>query len=452
MTETVVRRVAIVGGGLVGMLAAIYFANRGWQVTVFEFRKDSRQLEDTALLSNRSINLALSVRGLNALKKPGLGLHEQVLGSVIPMKGRMLHLDKGRLVSHPYGVFGECINSIDRAQLLKLLLDTAEELANVKILFEHQLKYCDFDSGVLVFENHSNGSEVSQTTDLIIGADGAYSTVRSQLMRPVRMNFQQEYIPHAYCELNIPPVTDADGRSKFAMDPNHLHIWPRHSFMMIALPNTNKSFTCTLFMPFEEFEAIKTENDLMSFFQKHFPDSIPLMGAQNLKEEYFRNPKGPMMSIKCTPYNYKERAIIIGDAAHCMVPFYGQGMNCGFEDVFLLNDFLDKFNVDDTKDTNEFRESLDRALNAYTERRHTDAAAICDLAMRNYIEMRSDVVKPLYIIRKRIEGALHAIFPKHFIPLYTMVSFSNIRYSEAVYRWKRQGLWLSIAAAAGDGS
>ncbi|RIA98561.1 hypothetical protein C1645_685754 [Glomus cerebriforme] len=434
------RHVAIVGGGLVGILAVLYFAKRGWAVSLFELREDLRVQGNKKNILHRSINLALSARGLSALKNATHGLDEKVLEFAIPMKGRMIHSGEGKLKSQPYGVFGECIYSVEREILLELLLNTAAKFMNVKMYFQHQLKRCDFDIGKLEFENKKTGKQVEYSADLIIGADGAFSTVRTQIMRTVRMDYSQEYISHAYLELIVPPKVNDNGEEEFAMDPNHLHIWPLHSFMMIALPNRNKSFTCTLFMPFEKFDAIKTEDDLMEFFKKYFPDSIPLLGEDRLKKEYFRNPKGSLMSVKCKPYHYKDRAIIIGDAAHSMVPFYGQGMNCGFQDVEILDGIFEEYNISAVRNDDK----LALALEEYTRRRYPDAISICDLAMYNYIEMRSSVINPWYLLRRQVEGTLYRLFPRGVIPLYTMISFSTMRYSEAMQRWQRQGFWLNM--------
>ncbi|CAG8647185.1 6219_t:CDS:2, partial [Acaulospora morrowiae] len=231
------RRVAIVGGGLVGTLAALYFAQRGWNVELFEKRRDLRLPENKGSVPQRSINLALSTRGISALSKAGLDLDDSILGTVIPMRGRMIHAGEGKLKSQPYGNSHENIYSVEREFLLELLLNTAEPFSNVKIFFQHRLKRCNFDAGILEFENIENGKMVQYTADLIVGADGAYSTVRNQLMHIVNMDYQQEYIPHAYRELTIPPKVNENGKREFAMDFNHLHIWPRHKFMMIALPN-----------------------------------------------------------------------------------------------------------------------------------------------------------------------------------------------------------------------
>ncbi|KAG0230049.1 kynurenine 3-monooxygenase, mitochondrial precursor [Actinomortierella wolfii] len=440
------RTVAIVGAGPVGALAATYFANRGWNVELYEARPDMRIPENKAKIQNRSINLALSARGLSALKGTGHGLDQLALRSGLPMKGRMLHIgEKGKLVSQDYGVHGECINSVDRAKLNEDLITAAEKLPNVKVFFNHHLKRADLDKGTLRLENKVTGESLQAKADLILGCDGAYSMVRNSLMRYVRVDFEQNYLAHGYCELNIPPKINEKGEKEFAMDPNHLHIWPRHHFMMIALPNPDKTFTVTLFMPFENFESIHTKDELLSFFRTHFADAIPLMGEEALVRDYFKNPKGSLVRIKANPYHYKDRCIILGDAAHSMVPFYGQGMNCGFEDVEYLDRLLDEHDVMCVKPKNPKNDDLARALQAFTERRTKDIHAICELALYNYVEMRHGVTSPLYILRKKVETALNLIMPKTVIPLYTMVSFSTRPYSEALERHRRQGIWLAAA-------
>ncbi|KAF8924678.1 kynurenine 3-monooxygenase, mitochondrial precursor [Haplosporangium bisporale] len=229
------------------------------------------------------------------------------------------------------------------------------------------------------------------------------------------------------------------------MDPEHLHIWPRHKFMMIALPNPDKSFTVTLFMPFANFEMIHNEQDLLKFFEEYFTDAVTLMGKDLLIKEYFKNPKGSLVMIRANPYHYKDRCIILGDAAHSMVPFYGQGMNCGFEDVRILDGLLSEFNVKATHDEGD--NSLEKALQAYTDRRAKDLKAICELALYNYTEMRHGVTSPVYLMRKKVESWLHLLVPTKVIPLYTMVSFSNRPYSEAYARHHSQGFWLGVAGA-----
>ncbi|KAF9435918.1 kynurenine 3-monooxygenase, mitochondrial precursor [Entomortierella beljakovae] len=441
------RSVAIVGAGPVGALMAVYCANRGWNVQLFETRPDMRLPENKALIQNRSINLALSVRGLTALKGTGLALDDLIMKSGLPMRGRMLHIGKeGHLISQNYGVHGECINSVDRAKLNEDLITAAEGLNNVKISFNVTLKRADLDKGKLELQNRETKETVTAEADFIIGCDGAFSAVRNSLMRHVRLDFGQQYIPHGYCELSIPAKIGANGEPEFAMDPEHLHIWPRHEFMMIALPNPDKSFTVTLFMPFTNFDKIQNEQDLLQFFEQYFTDAIQLMGKDLLIKEYFKNPKGSLVMINASPYHYKDRCIILGDAAHSMVPFYGQGMNCGFEDVRILDSLFSEFNVKSSKQGDSDK-SLEQALDAYTERRTKDLKAICELALYNYVEMRHAVTSPVYLLRKKVESYLHLLMPSRVIPLYTMVSFSNRPYSEAYARHHSQGFWLSIAGA-----
>ncbi|KAI8919065.1 hypothetical protein DFJ77DRAFT_452922 [Powellomyces hirtus] len=442
MAESDKFSVAIVGGGLVGSLAAVYCAKRGWKVDVYEARRDPR-LESVD--SGRSINLALSVRGISALKKAGVD--EKILSNMIPMKGRLIHSMDGKLSSQPYGIFGECINSVDRMMMNKHLLDSAEAYPNVKLHFHHELNQCDFDNQKATFTK-KDGSSVTVKADLMIGADGVYSRTRQQLMRKSRINFSQQYIDHAWVELTIPPTAEGE----YAMDAHHLHIWPRQTFMMIALPNLDKSFTVTLFMPWSKFDAIKTEQDLLTFFRDTFPDSIPFMGEQLLVANYFKNIKGSLAQIKCRPYHYQDKVIIIGDAAHAMVPFYGQGMNCGMEDCIVLDDMFTKHlgDLSSPASLGPSGPAVAAALEEYSENRNPDAEAMCDLAMYNYVEMRSSVTKPEYLFRKKVEGWLHKIFPKTIIPLYTMVSFSRIPYAEALRRWNRQTAWFDGARTIGQ--
>ncbi|KAJ1918143.1 kynurenine 3-monooxygenase, mitochondrial precursor [Mycoemilia scoparia] len=426
--------VAVVGGGLVGALASLYFAKRGWKVLVFEKRPDTRLPENQGFARGRSINLAISERGLSSLGRVDPDLESMVLDMSIPMHGRMIHSPTGHLESHPYSVFGEHINSVSRSDLNSLLLSKAEEYPDVDIYFNHSFTSADFDSNTLKFADRANNKEVTFTADLIIGADGHYSKVRQELQRKTMVNFQQEFIEHGYCELTMNPKN-----GKFAMDPNHLHIWPRKTFMLIALPNLSNSFTCTLFMPWRDFEKIKNDDDLMALFNTHFPDAVDLIGHDNLKKEYFSNPKGNLGYIKCKPYNYKGKVVILGDAAHCMVPFYGQGVNCGFQDVAALDEImLSASNACNDSTSSMTSNQLQAALDEYSATRPKDAAAIVDMALEHYIEMRSDVSDFSYKLRKNLEGVLQKWMPTRFMPLYSMVTFSQIPYSEVVKRAHRQ--------------
>lgn len=420
--------VAIVGGGLVGSLNACFLAKRGFHVSVYEARPDIRTME---VVRGKSINLALSCRGIEALK--AVGMEDVIVKEGIPMYGRMIHDLSGTRRPIPYGKSDQCIISIDRRNLNEVLLTAAEERPNVDLYFDHKCMSCDFDAGTMSFKR-SDGTKVTHYADLIIGCDGAYSAVRTQIMKNVRFDYHQQYIRHGYMELCIQPTK----QDEFAMEVNFLHIWPRNEFMMIALPNLDKTYTTTLFMPFEIFESIKTETDLMNFFKQHFPDSIEVLGEAELKKTFFSSKALPLMTVKCSPYNVKDKALIMGDAAHAMVPFYGQGMNCGFEDCLILDDIL-----------NQCGNDLSVALPEFTKYRNEDAKAIIDLALRNYIEMRQNVNETSFVLRKKLDNFIHRLFPNSWIPLYSMVSFTRTPYAECIKRRQRQDEVLSMVAKAG---
>ncbi|XP_072123132.1 kynurenine 3-monooxygenase isoform X1 [Mobula birostris] len=412
------KKVVIVGGGLVGALNACFFAKRGFQVEVYEARKDIRTAKD---IRGRSINLALSYRGRQALK--AVGMEDQVVSKGIPMNARMIHSLSGKRSSLPYGKKGQYILSVDRANLNRELLFAASQYPNVKLNFEEKLQHYSVEKGLLTFIRPDNSTfEVSH--DLVVGCDGAFSTVRKQFMRQTRFDYSHVYIPHGYMELTMPPKND-----DFVMEPNFLHIWPRNTFMMIALPNLDKSFTCTLFMPFEEFEKLTTGDEVLQFFKKYFPDSIPLIGVEALKRDYFHLPAQAMISVKCSSYHIGTKCVLMGDAAHAVVPFYGQGMNAGFEDCIVFDELMDQFNND-----------LSKCLPEFSRLRVPDDHAISDLAMYNYVEMRKHVNSKWFIFRKYVDNFLHFCLPNTIVPLYTMVTFSRIRYNEVIKRnqWQRK--------------
>ncbi|KAJ1818349.1 kynurenine 3-monooxygenase, mitochondrial precursor, partial [Coemansia sp. RSA 2598] len=403
------RTVVIVGGGLVGSLAACYFAKRGWKVDLYEKRPDIRLSENAHLVEHRSINLAISERGFSALRKLDPDLELAVKALVVPMHGRMIHSRSGEQISQAYDVFGRHINSVGRSALIRLLLDAASDCPRATLHFCHEFVDADLDAGQVTFLDSSGNCKRVQA-DLVVGADGAYSKVRQRMMAKVKMNYMQAYIEHGYCEFSMPPVG-----GDYAMNPNRLHIWPRGSFMLIALPNMDKTFTCTLFMPWAQFEQVKSSDDIEEFFRTNFPDALRLIGRETVRAEYARNPKGSLMYIKCTPYTYKGRAVILGDSAHAMVPFYGQGMNCGFEDVERLDETmlnaLARINPASSNTCELTDEQLHQALDEYSHTRTEDASAIVDLALENYVEMRSRVVDFGYLLRKYLEGLLHRVAP-----------------------------------------
>ncbi|WP_238354435.1 FAD-dependent oxidoreductase [Fulvivirga marina] len=411
-----VEKIALVGAGLVGSLMAIYLAKRGYKVDLYERRRDMRKGSADA---GRSINLALSNRGLRPLKE--VGLNEAAKKMVIPMQGRMMHDHKGSLTFQPYGRLGQAINSISRGGLNELLMNEAEKLG-VKIHFDHLCTGIDFEKNLLSFD--VNGKEIEQSADIIIGSDGAFSVVRGFMQRTDRFNFSQYYIEHGYKELSIPPAPN----NGFKIDKNALHIWPRGNYMLIALPNLDGSFTVTLFFPFNgqpSFDTLQTRDDVEQFFKEVFPDAYELMPT--LADDFQTNPTSSLVTVKSYPW-VKNKTLIIGDASHAIVPFYGQGMNSGFEDCRILNALLD-----------QHQDNWDVVLQKFNETRKPDVDAISDLALQNFIEMRDLVADEDFLLRKKIEARLHELYPEKWTPLYSMVTFNeDIRYSEALNIGRRQ--------------
>ncbi|WP_420388173.1 FAD-dependent oxidoreductase [Roseivirga sp.] len=409
------KKITILGAGLVGSLLSIFLSKRGYQVNTYESRPDPRKAD---LSAGRSINLALSHRGLKGLH--AVGLANEVKERCIPMPGRMIHDLAGDLNFQPYGKEGQYINSVSRSGLNELLLDKAEE-AGAKIYFDYKCIEVDYQLTQSRFLH--DGQELTISADFIFGADGAFSAMRNAFMRTDRFNYQQHYITAGYKELHIPPTDSGE----FAIDPNALHIWPRGKFMLIALPNLDKSFTVTLFLPFEgekSFEKLQDENSVRQFFQEEFADAVPLM--PDLLHDFFTNPTSSLVTVRCYPW-VKENCALIGDAAHAIVPFYGQGMNAGFEDCFVLDQLLEQHG--------ELNQDL---LARYQELRKPDGEAIADLALYNFIEMRDKVADPQFILQKKIEKRLNELYPDQWLPLYPMVTFSDLRYSEALAIGRKQ--------------
>jgi len=412
------NEITILGAGLIGSLMAIYLKRQGLDVTVYDKRPDKRKTPYYE--GGRSINMALSHRGWKSLEE--VGLKDQVLPLSIPMYGRKIHDEHGGTSFIPYGKKDQAIYSISRGKFNQLLAEEAERLG-AEFKFEHKCLEVDFPSQKITFET----TEGEETLDapVIIGADGAYSALRLSMQKQIRFNYKQEYISHGYKELTIPATAEGE----FAMDPNALHIWPRGKFMLIALPNPDKSFTCTLFLPFEGtkicFDKITDEKDLISLFSNYFDDAYQLM--PDLVEEFFRNPTSALVNVDCYPW-VQGKSLLIGDASHAMVPFYGQGMNCGFEDCFILNGLINKLGTN----------TWDLVFEKFQKNRKRDTDAVCQLAMENFIEMRDSVADPKFLLRKKIEAKLHELYPNDWIPLYTLVTFSDISYSEAYAQGKLQ--------------
>ena len=407
MKET--KSIAIVGAGLVGSLLSMYLARRGYAVTVYERRLDMRK---HLIEGGRSINLALSNRGIRALE--AVGLADVLKKNAIPMHGRMVHNLNGETNLQPYGKSGQYINSVSRGGLNMVLMTEAEK-HGVEFLFEHRCLNVDFKESELTFQQYE--AVKRKKFDVIIGADGAFSAVRLTMQMTERFEFSQTYIEHGYKELRIP----AGEQGEYLMEPNALHIWPRESFMLIALPNPDRTFTCTLFLPFEgpaSFSELDSEEKISKFFETQFHDALTVMPT--LIEDFRDNATSSLVTVRCYPW-VKNKTLLIGDAAHGIVPFFGQGMNCGFEDCRILDDLLDRY-----------EDKWKKVLTAFQELRKPDADAIAQLALNNFVEMRDLVDDEEFLLRKKIENKLSELYPDKWVPLYSMVTFrDDMRYSEA---------------------
>ncbi|HCY46134.1 MAG TPA: kynurenine 3-monooxygenase, partial [Flavobacteriales bacterium] len=378
------NKIAIIGAGLVGSLQAIYMARKGFEVSIYERRSDIR---DAKLVAGRSINLALSDRGWKALK--GAGISDEIEKIAIPMKGRMVHDVEGNQSFQPYGFDDQAIYSVSRGELNKQLLIKADEYPNVQFFFNQQVKDIDLNTNALKIQDLHTKEASEKAYDRIIGTDGAFSAVRLRLMKTDKFNFSQKYLEHGYKELHIP--ANADGTHK--LDKHSLHIWPRGQFMLIALPNIDGSFTLTLFFPYDgevSFNSLDTDEKVMDFFQKTFPDTLPLI--PDLLKDYNENPTASLVTVRCSPWHYQDKICLMGDASHAIVPFYGQGMNSGFEDCTVFNDL---FEQDDWE--------WDQVFSQFSAKRAPEADAISELALRNYVEMRDLTANEQWLLQKKIE-------------------------------------------------
>ena len=422
-------RFTLIGSGLAGGLLAAYLGRRGHEVDLYERRADPREGN---IVGGRSINLALSTRGVHALEQ--LGIADEVLRHAIPMRGRMIHDKSGDLHFSPYDRDpNKYINSIGRGALNTTVIEAAQRYPNVRVMFNHQCTDVDLDSATAHLLNtspsqllhSSNPQPVFSSGDAVIGVDGAFSAVREAMQQQIKgFEYSETYLAHGYKELTIPPAPDGWWR----MEKEALHIWPRKSFMMIALPNPDGSFTCTLFWEFKgprSFESIKTDTDVRRFFDEEFPDAVPLMPA--LLDDFKNNPTGSLVTIRCAPWHYKDKVALVGDAAHAVVPFYGQGMNAAFEDCVVLDECLAKFS-----------DNRERAFAEYFTRRKENVDALAALAVDNFIEMRDKTASRAFRAKKKLDHFLEGLFPGVYQPLYTMVTFTRIPYAEAAQRARRQ--------------
>ena len=407
-------KVTIIGSGLTGPLLAISLVQRGLAVELYERRPDMRRVHVSA---GRSINLALSTRGIHALREAGI--YEQIQKIIIPMRGRMMHALNGELTFMPYGKDEtEVINAVSRAEL-NIALMNAAEAHGVPIEFNQRCTGFDLRSAVEL-RDEQTGREYTIESDVVIAADGASSAIRTEMLKLPRFNLSQQYLNYGYKELTIP----AEPGGKHVFETHALHIWPRGTFMLIALPNIDGTFGCILFLPFEgdvSFAALDTAAKVQAFFQAQFPDALALM--PELTENFFANPTGAMVTIKCSPWHVDGKALLLGDAAHAIVPFFGQGMNCAFEDCTYLLELLDRLGP-----------NWPRLFAEFEWLRKNDTDAIADLAIENFVEMRDKVADPRFLFRKRVELELEKKYPGVFVPKYAMVTFHRTPYSVAASR------------------
>ncbi|MGJ5642049.1 FAD-dependent oxidoreductase [Formosa sp. S-31] len=418
------NHIIIIGAGLCGSLLALRLGQRGYKVTMYEKRPD---LRTTDISAGRSINLAFSNRGIKAINL--VGLQEVVKKLCIPMKGRMLHDKEGNTVFSAYsGKENEYINSVSRTDLNALLLDEAEKLPNVTIYFNHKCKSVDFENNIVHLYHYDTKSDISVSADVIFGTDGAGSALRKSyyLGKKFLFSFSQNYLSHGYKELTIPATETGD----FKAFKNALHIWGRDAFMLIALPNLDGSFTVTLFLSYDEgdynFNNLTTKERVLEFFNTYFKDALELM--PNLANDFFDNPTSPLGTVKCSPWHYKGNTLLMGDAAHAIVPFYGQGMNASFEDVTVLDQVL-----------NENHVSWEAIFKAFEKQRKQNTDAIADLAIDNFHEMKGHVNNPVFREKRHIEMALEKQFPNDYASKYSLVTFNeNIGYYEAMTRGRAQ--------------
>lgn len=425
------QRITIIGAGLAGSLLACYLAPMGYAVNVYERRSDPRA---KGYLGGRSINLALSARGLWGLA--GVGLDSIVMQrDALPMRGRIIHPSTGQTsIFQPYSKDpADAINSVSRGGLNLTLLNAAAALPGVRFHFDHPCVDVDLaekgggGAPAAIFET-APGQHTRVESDLIIGTDGAFSAVRLRLLKTDRFDYSQSYLAHGYKELMIPPAADLPAaalaritpHNGYALNPEALHIWPRGGAMMIALPNRDKSFTCTLFWPHEGphgLSTLTTPEQVRTFFEQHYPDAARIMPT--LEHDYLTNPNGSLVTVRCWPWQFGGNVALVGDAAHAIVPFYGQGMNCAFEDCRVLARCL-----------SEHKNPHD-ALLTYQSERKPNADAIADMALDNFIEMRDKVGSPEFLYQKKVEQTLHRLFPDRVHPQYNLVSFSTVPYVEA---------------------
>ncbi|MCB0409220.1 MAG: FAD-dependent monooxygenase [Flavobacteriales bacterium] len=406
------KTATIVGAGLVGSLWAVYLSKAGYKVKIFERRPDIRKAEISA---GKSINLALSTRGWKALDAVGVG--DEIRKIAIPMTGRIMHDMEGNLTYQPYGKEGQAIYSVSRGGVNAKMMDIAEEYGNAKIFYNEKCIDTDLENGIVYLENTETGKKSEVQSDLVFAADGAFSAVRYNAMQKLdRFDYSQKYIEDGYREILLPANEDGS----YKLDKNALHIWPRGRFMLIALANEDGSFTCTLFMPFKgekSFETLTSKEAVDNFFKTTFPDFYNMM--PNIADAWEDHPLSSLAIVRCYPWTHGKTALM-GDAAHATVPFYGQGMNCGFEDCTVMWELMQKHGDD-----------WNKIFEDYQLLRKPDGDGVQDLSLHNYHVMRDYVADPMFLLQKKIEAHFSEKHPDKWMPLYSQVTFSHIRYSEA---------------------
>jgi len=424
--------VTLIGAGLNGPLLALGLVRLGFRVQVYERRPDMRR---SRISAGRSINLALSARGIHALTEAGLWREMQNI--IIPMKGRMMHSINSEITFQPYGKNdAEVIHSISRADL-NIALMNAAEAQGVDIHFQERCIGADLRSrGLQIRDEHTGKVRTFESDGPVIGCDGSASEIRREMMKLNRFNFSQQYLDYGYKELSIPPRPNGE----HVLDKNGLHIWPRGNYMLIALPNMDGSFASILFLPLEgpdSFAQLNAHSAVLEFFQAQFPDVVPLM--PELADNFFANPTGSMVTVKCSPWHVEGRTLLLGDAAHAIVPFFGQGINCGFEDCSSLLELLDHGGAD-----------WSRVFADFETARRINTDAIADMAVDNFVEMRDRVADPRFLFRKKVELALETKYPGRFVPKYSMVTFHRIPYAVALRRGQIQDRMLTELCAGID--
>jgi kynurenine 3-monooxygenase len=411
------KKIAIVGSGLVGSLLGIYLKRKGHTVHIFDRSPDIRKIN----FSGRSINLVLSNRGLKTLQD--VGIDDEVLKIGIPVEKRAIHVGQNQVNEQYYGKDGEVIYSLSRGLLNKKMVDLAEK-EGVEFFFESKVWDVDLTTATISIGETERGEWTMHDYDLTFGADGAFSRIRHKMQRQSMFNYSQEFLQIGYKELHIP--ANADGSHK--LDKNSLHIWPRGKFMLMALANLDGSFTCTLFMPHDgnnSFESLQTKDQLKEFFAQHFPDTKEVI--PNLVEDFFKNPKSYLVTMKCFPWTFSDKVALIGDACHAIVPFYGHGMNAGFEDITILAEMIEKYGDD-----------WANLLNDYENSRKPNTDAIAELSYRNFMEMSSKTADENFLLQKKIEKWFSDKHPDLWVPLYSRVTFSHQPYAEALAEGEKQ--------------